>query len=92
MNSAIRWRIVSLQAVMVVVLVGAAIFAFGLGTFTTGQIREELSAQQIYFPSADQTAIVIDDRQTLEASQMHLAGSQGDRRVGPNAGHLAAHG
>jgi len=54
MNSAIRWRIVSLQAVMVIVLVGAAIFAFGLGTFTTGQIREELSAQQIYFPSADQ--------------------------------------
>src|SRR5438132_5716357 len=41
---------------------------------------------------ADQTAIVIDDRQTLEASQMHLAGSQRDRRVGSNAGHLAAHG
>src|SRR5204863_8805596 len=54
MNSAIGWRIVSLQAFMVVVLVGAAIFAFGLGTFTTGQIREELSAQQIYFPSGDQ--------------------------------------
>ncbi len=54
MNSAIRWRIVSLQAVMVVVLVGAAIFAFGLGTFTTTQIREELTAQQIYFPTADQ--------------------------------------
>src|SRR5260370_11007875 len=53
-NSAIMWRIVSLQAVMVVVLVGAAIFAFGLGTFTTTQIREELTAQQIYFPTADQ--------------------------------------
>src|SRR5258708_37073173 len=54
MNSAIRWRIVSLQAVMVVVLVGAAIFAFGLGTFTTTQILEDLTAQQIYFPTADQ--------------------------------------
>jgi hypothetical protein len=39
---------------MVVVLAGAAVFAFGLGTFTTGQIRDELSAQQIYFPAADQ--------------------------------------
>jgi hypothetical protein len=54
MNSAIRWRIITLQAVMVVVLAGAAVFAFGLGTFTTGQIRDELSAQQIYFPAADQ--------------------------------------
>src|SRR5947207_9981104 len=41
---------------------------------------------------ADETAIIIDDRQTLEASQMHLAGSQRDRRVGSNTGHLAAHG
>jgi len=39
---------------MVVVLAGAAVFAFGLGTFTTGQIRDELTAQQIYFPAADQ--------------------------------------
>jgi len=54
MNSAIRWRIISLQAVMVIVLLGAAVFAFGLGTFTTGQIRDQLTAQQIYFPGADQ--------------------------------------
>jgi len=54
MNSAIRWRIISLQAVMVIVLAGAAVFAFGLGTFTTGQIRDQLTAQQIYFPTADQ--------------------------------------
>ena len=54
MNSAMRWRIVSLQAVLVVLLAGAAAFAFGIGTFTTGQIRDELTAQQIYFPSADQ--------------------------------------
>ena len=54
MNSAMRWRIVSLQAVLVVVLAGAAAFAYGIGTFTTGQIRDELTAQQIYFPGADQ--------------------------------------
>ncbi len=54
MNSAIRWRIVTLQAVMVVILAAAATFAFGMGTFTTNQIKEELTAQQVYFPGADQ--------------------------------------
>ena len=54
MNRDIRWRIISLQAVMVVVLAGAAIFAFGMGNFTTSQIRDELTAQQVYFPGADQ--------------------------------------
>jgi hypothetical protein len=56
MNSAIRWRIITLQAVMVVVLAGAAIFAFGLGSFTTGQIKDELTAQQITFPTTAQLA------------------------------------
>jgi hypothetical protein len=54
MNKEIRWRIVSLQAIMVVVLAGAAAFAFGMGTFTTGQIHDELTAQQVYFPGTDQ--------------------------------------
>ena len=54
MNSAMRWRIIALQAFLVVVLAGAAVFAYGLGTFTTTQIRDELTAQQIYFPGADQ--------------------------------------
>src|SRR5216683_4043842 len=54
MNSAIKWRIVSLQAFLVVVLAGAAVFAYGLGSFTTSQIRDELTAQQIYFPGTDQ--------------------------------------
>lgn len=54
MNSAMRWRIITLQAVMVVVLAAGAAFAFGLGTFTTGQIHDELTAQQVYFPGKDQ--------------------------------------
>jgi len=53
-SKAIRWRIITLQAVMVLVLAGAAAFAYGLGTFTTTQIHGELAAQQIYFPGADQ--------------------------------------
>lgn len=54
MNSAIRWRIISLQAIMIVVLGAASVFAFTLGTFTTNQIKEELTSQQIFFPAADQ--------------------------------------
>ena len=54
MNKAIRWRIITLQAVMVLVLAGAAGFAFAMGTFTTTQIHDELTAQQIYFPGTDQ--------------------------------------
>jgi len=53
-NKAIRWRIITLQAVMVVVLVGASGFALAMGSFTTSQIHDELAAQSIYFPTADQ--------------------------------------
>ena len=54
MNSAIRWRIVSLQAILVVILAAASGFAFVEGTFVTNQVKDELTAQQIYFPGADQ--------------------------------------
>ncbi len=47
MNKAIRWRIISLQAVLVLVLVA-------MGSFTTTQIHDELTAQQVFFPGTDQ--------------------------------------
>jgi len=53
-NKAIRWRIITLQAVMVLVLAGGAGFAFAMGSFTTTQIHDELTAQQVYFPGTDQ--------------------------------------
>jgi hypothetical protein len=53
-NKAIRWRIISLQAIMVLVLSGAAGFAFAMGSFTTTQIHDELTSQSIFFPTADQ--------------------------------------
>jgi hypothetical protein len=56
MNSAIRWRIMVLQGVMTLVLAAGAIFAFSIGTFTTGQITSELTAQQISFPTTAQLA------------------------------------
>ena len=54
MNKAIRWRVMTLQAALVMVLAGAGGFAFAMGIFTTTQIREELTAQQIYCPGTDQ--------------------------------------
>ena len=54
MNKAVRWRIISLQAIMVVILAASAGFLFYEGSFTTGMIKDQLTAQQIYFPTADQ--------------------------------------
>ncbi len=54
MNKAIRWRIISLQAVLVVVLAAASGFAFFEGAFVTGMIHDELVSQQVFFPGTDQ--------------------------------------
>ena len=54
MTTAIRWRIVSLQAMLFLVLAAASGFAFVQGTFVTNQVHDELAAQQIFFPAADQ--------------------------------------
>ena len=54
MNKSIRWRIITLQSVLVVVLAAASGFAFFEGTFVTNMIRTELVNQQIYFPGTDQ--------------------------------------
>ena len=54
MNKAVRWRILSLQAMMVVILAAASGFLFYEGSFTTDMIKTQLTAQQIYFPTADQ--------------------------------------
>ena len=54
MNKAIRWRIITLQSVLVVVLAAASGFAFFEGTFVTNMIHDELVSQQIYFPGTDQ--------------------------------------
>lgn len=54
MNSAIRWRIISLQAMLVVILAVAAGFLFVEGNFVTTMVKDELTAQQIFFPGVDQ--------------------------------------
>ena len=54
MNKAVRWRILSLQAMMVVILAASSGFLFYEGSFTTDMIKTQLTAQQITFPAADQ--------------------------------------
>ena len=54
MNKEIRWRIVSLQAMLVIILAGASGFLFYEGSFVTNMVKTELTAQQVFFPGADQ--------------------------------------
>ena len=54
MNKAIRWRIVSLQAMLVVILAASSGFLFYQGSFVTGMVHDQLVAQQISFPGTDQ--------------------------------------
>jgi hypothetical protein len=53
-NKATRWRLISLQAMLVIILASASGFLFYEGSFTTTMIKDQLTAQQISFPSADQ--------------------------------------
>jgi hypothetical protein len=53
-NRDIKWRIVTLQSILVVVLAAAAGFAFYEGSFVTGYVKDQLVAQQISFPGTDQ--------------------------------------
>ena len=54
MNKAIRWRIVSLQAMLVLILASASGFLLYEGNFVTGMVHDQLVAQQIFFPGTDQ--------------------------------------
>src|ERR1700693_1152353 len=53
-NKEIRWRIVSLQAMLVIILAGASGFLFYEGSFVTNMVKTELTAQQVFFPGTDQ--------------------------------------
>ena len=54
MDKAMRWRIVSLQAILVVILAAVSGFLFVEGTFVQNMVKEELTSQQIFFPGTDQ--------------------------------------
>jgi hypothetical protein len=57
MNGAIRWRIVSLQAVMVMVLAAVGGFLLYESNFAKTFVTDELTAQNISFPTADQVKL-----------------------------------
>ena len=54
MNKSIRWRIITLQSILVLVLAGASGFLFYEGSFVTGMVHDQLVAQKIYFPPQSQ--------------------------------------
>jgi hypothetical protein len=53
-NKELRWRIVTLQAVMVLVLGLCAGFAFWGSSFVNGMVHDQLAAQKISFPPASE--------------------------------------
>ncbi len=57
MTKDLRWRIVALQAVMVVVFAFGAGIGFWAHNFTHDQVGSQLSEQQIVFPAANSAAI-----------------------------------
>ena len=54
MSTAMRWRIMALQAVLVLVLGFVAGFSFWANSFTTGYVHDQLAAQKISFPAASE--------------------------------------
>ena len=54
MTKGLRWRIVSLQVIVVLVLGFCAGFAFWSSSFINGMVHDELVAQKISFPPASE--------------------------------------
>jgi hypothetical protein len=54
MNGSIRWRIVTLQVMLVVILGFCSGFLFYESNFVTNMVKDELVAQKISFPPASQ--------------------------------------
>ena len=50
MEKSIRWRIVSLQAMLVIILASASGFLFYEGNFVTSMVHDELVSQRVFFP------------------------------------------
>jgi hypothetical protein len=78
-NKAIRWRIITLQAVLVVVLAAAGGFAIFQGNFVQSTIHDELVSQAITFPGPDQikTGGALDPKE-FPAEIRNYAGQQVD--------------
>jgi hypothetical protein len=73
----LRWRIISLQVIMIVVLALGAATAVYAGNFTNGQIRSQLEPQKIFFPK-DISAVPEPEKSQLQpyVGQQVLNGEQ----------------
>lgn len=54
MTRELRWRIVSLQVILVLVFAFCAAFLFWGSSFINGMVHDELVAQKIFFPPASE--------------------------------------
>jgi hypothetical protein len=57
MNRGLRWRVFVLQVGLIGILAFVSGFAFWASSFATGQVHDNLAAQQIFFPAANSPAI-----------------------------------
>jgi hypothetical protein len=57
MNRGLRWRVFVLQVGLMGILAFVSGFAFWASSFATGQVHDNLAAQQIFFPAANSPAI-----------------------------------
>jgi hypothetical protein len=57
MTRGLRWRVFVLQVGLIGIFGFVAGFAFWGGNFATSQVRDQLTAQQIYFPAAGSPAL-----------------------------------
>ncbi len=57
MSSSVRWRVMVLQAVALFALAFGAGFALWVSSFTHDTIRDQLTAQKIFFPPAGSAAL-----------------------------------
>jgi hypothetical protein len=57
MNKGLRCRVLILQVGLIGILAFVSGFAFWASGFATGQVHDNLAAQQIYFPAANSPAI-----------------------------------
>lgn len=76
MTNGLRWRVLVLQAGLIGILVFCAGFLFWGNSFIHNQIKDELTAQQIYFPAANSGAIVALPNSSDQAAMNQYGGQQ----------------
>ena len=57
MAPGLRWRIVTLQAILALVFAAAAVFLYTEGHFVSGMVHDQLAAQRVFFPPRGSPAL-----------------------------------